>query len=138
MASVAYMFDFGYLLLGAHRCPALLIEISSPFDPTQAVETDAYLDSGASVSLFDGRFASSVGLDLLSGPEKRYRGTSGAEVIARMHRVRILHETLGSFELEVGFSTGEISRNLLGRDFFNCVQIGFRERQHTFYVTPTP
>jgi len=32
----------------------------------------------------------------------------------------------------------EISRNLIGRDFFNLVQVGFREKYLTFYLTPTP
>jgi hypothetical protein len=38
----------------------------------------------------------------------------------------------------VGFSSGEIHRNLLGRDFFNLAQIGFRERHLTFFITPSP
>jgi len=63
---------------------------------------------------------------------------AGVGLTARLHRVQLVHPVLGSFALEVGFSTVPISRNLLGRDFFNFIQIGFRERYLTFYVTPTP
>jgi hypothetical protein len=49
-----------------------------------------------------------------------------------------MHPDLGSFTLEVGFSSTDIHRNLLGRDFFNLAQIGFRERFLTLYVTPAP
>ena len=31
-----------------------------------------------------------------------------------------------------------IKRNLLGRDFFNLLQIGFRERRQVFYVSLEP
>jgi len=43
-----------------------------------------------------------------------------------------------SYALEIGFSENPIRRNLLGRGFFNLIQIGFRERYLTFYMTPTP
>ena len=52
--------------------------------------------------------------------------------------MRLFHGDLGEFELEIGFSESPIRRNILGRDFFNLLQIGFRERYLVFYVTPTP
>ena len=48
---------------------------------------------------------------------------------ACLHAVRLSHPELGCFDLEIGFSPFPLRRNLLGRDFFNLVQIGFRERQ---------
>ena len=43
-----------------------------------------------------------------------------------------------TIDLDIGFSTVPLRRNLLGRDFFNLVQIGFRERQQVFYVRGEP
>jgi hypothetical protein len=44
----------------------------------------------------------------------------------------------GDFNLEIGFTDRQIRRNLLGRDFFNLVQIGFREHQLQYYLNTTP
>jgi hypothetical protein len=63
--------------------------------------------------------------------------TSGSSIEARLHTVHVHHEKLGDFELEVGFSLGDIQRELLGRDFFNLAQVGFHEKQLAYYLTPT-
>jgi len=55
-----------------------------------------------------------------------------------IHPVRLSHPDLSDFDLEVGFSTVPLRRNLLGRDFFSMVQIGFRERHQVFYVKAEP
>jgi len=90
------------------------------------------------MSLFDGTIGSSLGIDLLNGREKRFQSTNGAVLSSRLHQVRLFHPALGSFDLEVAFSTSPIARNLLGRDFFRRVQIGFRESHATFCVTAQP
>jgi hypothetical protein len=76
----------------------------------------------------------------LNSGQKKECGSlvKGAGVEARLHWVRLSHPELGDFDLEIGFTESPISRNLLGRDFFNLIQIGFRERYLTFYATPTP
>ena len=102
------------------------------------METDAFIDSGAENSLFNGAFAHSLGIDLLDGRPKVYVGIGGNQIDARIHGVKISNPDIGEFALDVGFSTSQISRNLLGRDFFNLVQIGFRERQLSFMITPEP
>ena len=40
--------------------------------------------------------------------------------------------------MELRFSIGQIQRNLLGRDFFNLMQIGFRERHLEVFLTASP
>lgn len=107
-------------------------------DPAQAVGIDAFIDSGAEGSLFQGWIPESIGLALLDGERKRYAPVHGVPLEARLHRVTLSHTELGSFELELGFCTVEISRNLLGRDFLNLIQVGFRENQQTFFISPTP
>ena len=138
MTTVTYSFEFNYLPLNSGSSPNIQITVASLVHPDQAVDIDACLDSGTLLSLFDGRIATSIGIELLSGRPKTYTATSGASIEARLHRVRISREDIGDFDLEAGFSLGEIQRNLLGRDFFALVQIGFRERQRMFYVTPSP
>jgi len=104
-----------------------------------AVTTDACLDSGTSQSLFDGELLAGIGVALFNGPERRYSSTvSGSGMTARVHRVRLEHAQLGTFALDVGFSTVPISRNLLGRDFFELVQLGFRESHKSVFIEPNP
>jgi len=79
-----------------------------------------------------------LGIDILAGPRLVLQTTLGNRLEATLHPVRFMHPDLGSFTLEVGFSSTDIHRNLLGRDFFNLAQIGFRERFLTLYVTPAP
>lgn len=139
MFPVTYTHQHGYLYVGRDRhFPGLVIQVQNPDAPDRLVEVQGHLDSGAEYSLFNGWIAQSVGLDLYSGPERRYAPTRGDSVDARVHRVMLVHPELGTFDLNIGFSTDQIRRNLLGRDFFNLIQIGFRERHMVFYVTPTP
>lgn len=63
---------------------------------------------------------------------------AGFSIDTIVHPIRLSHPDLGDFNLEIGFSTVPLRRNLLGRDFFNLVQIGFRERQQVFYVKTEP
>ena len=137
MTSVAYSQAFPYLDLGAGASPAIQVVVG-PLDGRDGIEVDAYLDSGASDSLFNGELLQGLGMDLFDGRERGYQGTNRTVVKARLHRVQLSHDRLGSFELEVGFSIEPISRNLLGRDFFNLIQLGFREHQRRFFVEPSP
>ena len=120
------------------RYPRLTLRLASPADPEQAIRTDAYLDSGAGRSLFNGELTPTLGIDLFAGPEFTFQSTTGDRLTARLHSVRIEHDLLGSFDMEVAFSTAHIGRNLLGRDFFSLIQIGFRDRHLVLYVTPQP
>lgn len=103
-----------------------------------SMDIDVCLDTGAGLSLIDGQIALSLGLDLYAGTAIPLSTATGMRFEARLHRVVLQHETLGRFEFEVGFTTSDLYRNLLGRDFMNFVQVGFRENQLTFYVTPKP
>lgn len=139
MLTVRYDLEFPYPYdLNGERFPRLTFRLTNPENPGQSVDVDAYLDSGAQRSLFDGGIGRAVGIDLLTGDQKQYESATGSSIAGRLHRVRLEHPDLGSFDLEVGFSSSRIKRNLLGRDFFNLVQIGFRERRLAFYVTPEP
>jgi hypothetical protein len=141
VTTVTYGSDFGYSYdADGKLCPLLKILVSSltAASPAVAVDIEASVDSGAERSLFNGRIGLALGLDVLRGPEVTFATMAGGLLAAKLHPVRLSHADLGTFELEVGFSTGEIPRNVLGRDFFDLVQIGFREHHLTFFVTPTP
>lgn len=135
MFSVDYPFEFSYLYDDRGRpVPALPIQISNPKDSRKALHTDGYLDSGAERSLFDGKLCKALGFDLFGGPPLPYISAAGFSITGRVHPVVLFHPDLGKVHLEIGFSTGDISRNILGRDFFNLMHIGFQECRSTFYL----
>ena len=117
------------------RVPALRFRVSSPPSREQGVDVFAALDTGAERSIFVGELAPAIGLDLLGGRTMEFRSAAGLTVATRLHKVRFEHEVLEPMELEVAFSTGALSRNLLGRDFFELFQVGFREQWMEFYLS---
>jgi hypothetical protein len=137
--TVAYTYQFPYRQgpVGG-PFPILPMTITNPQRSARAVDAIVYLDSGAQRSLFDGTLARLIGLDLLARRRLSFASATGISIEAMLHAVRLSHPELGHFELEVGFSTVPLRRNLLGRDFFDLVQIGFREQHLVFYVTPQP
>ena len=137
MWTVSYLFRFNYRVVNEASFPLVMLRISNPSQPDSSLDVDAYLDSGSQRSLLSGWRARVLGLDLLQGEIKHYISTSGSSIDAKLHTVHVHHENLGDFELEFGFSLGDIQRELLGRDFFNLAQVGFHEQQLAYYMTPT-
>ena len=132
-----YGFEYSYDAEG-RLCPLLRFLASNIADVSAVVDLEATPDSGAERSLFNGRIGTALGIDVMRGPGITFSTMAGGVLSATLHPIRLTHPELGTFELEVAFSTGEISRNLHGRDFFDLLQIGFREHHLTFYVTPNP
>ena len=138
---VTYAHSFPHLFdpFSGRTFPGLPIEVSSPDHVGRILETYAQVDSGAELSLFDGRFlVQRLEIDLMAGPEIVLASSGGFSLTARIHRLEILHPDLGSFPLDAAISTVPIRRNLLGRDFFQHIQIGFREFHHNFMITAAP
>ena len=79
-----------------------------------------------------------LGIDLMAGPEILLASSGGFSLTGRIHRIEILHPDLGRFTLDAAISTVPIRRNLLGRDFFQHIQLGLRELHHTFMITAAP
>lgn len=136
MIYVTYTHQFPYKDDGRGYFPILQLRISSVRDALRSVDIDAYLDSGATRSLFYGWIAAELGYELLAGERLPYVSTTKQELEGRIHPVRIAYADVDPFVLEVGFATGEISRNILGRDFFALAQIGFHERAIEYYLSP--
>lgn len=131
----AYAFEFPYRRdFGGDPFPILPVQLQAA---KRSVDTVAYLDSGAEYSLFQADLCRVLGVDVLGEPTREYGSTIGNTVIAAVRTIIVSHPNIGRFSLQMGFAIG-VRRNLLGRDFFNEVQIGFRERYSMFYITPTP
>lgn len=118
--------------------PILSVVVRNPRSLVRSADVIAYLDSGAQRSLFDGTLAGLIGLNLMDGQRMPFASATGLSIEGVVHAICLSHPELGEFNLDVAFSTVPLRRNLLGRDFFNLVQIGFRERQQIFYVKAEP
>lgn len=139
MPTVSYHYEFPYRPSPAGGMfPILPVTVCNPRSSARSADVVAYLDSGAQCSLFDGTLAGFVGINLMDGRRVPFASTAGFSIEGIIHPVRLLHPELGEFDLDIGFSTVPLRRNLLGRDFFNLVQIGFRERHQVFYVKAEP
>ena len=82
MVTVDYHHEipYAYDVNGRHY-PRLTLRLANLGDPEQAIDLDAYLDSGAQRSLFDGRLAPVVGIDLLAGQVFKLQSTTGPECV---------------------------------------------------------
>lgn len=135
MVTITYDYTFPYRILPPvwRHFPAIPVRLITNFG---AVDTLAILDSGAERSLFDGAYSQSLGLMLPTGQRISLTGISGT-IYGRLHPVEVDIEG-HRFTCEICFSEHPISRNLLGRDLFDHIQVGFREHYFELYLTPTP
>jgi hypothetical protein len=138
LVTVDYLHELNYREFVEGYSPILQLEVCAPDNSENKIDVDAYLDSGAQRSLFNGFVITSLGLTLINDRMERYVSTAGNSIEAYLHHVQLKLPGIGDFNLEVGFSNGVIRRNLLGRDFFSFAQIGFRESQLKCYLTPAP
>ena len=138
METVVYQLRVPYLLrVNGKSFPGLVVDLENPSDVASFVEIRAELDSGAEYSLFEGRLARLIGLDLFDGEPFEFGLVNGVSLDARILPVVIRHDKLGRFNLRVRFSTSPLRRNILGRDFFDLLQVGFDEHHSEVYLTPT-
>ena len=144
MVLVEYSHRYEYRVFADNRFPILTVEIRNPNNRELAVEQDAFLDSGASRSIFGGEIPAMLGLNLLDGQPWYFETNTGEGMEARIHTVQIVlpasedEPVPAPIALDLAFALADVRRNLLGRDFFNLVQIGFRERQLAFFLLPSP
>jgi len=115
--------------------PALFIELQNPSNPAKSIQIPAELDSGAEYSLFEGLLALTIGLDLFEGKPFAFQLNNGVSLDARTLPVVISHGDLGRFDFNARFSTGPLRRNILGRDFFDLLQVGFDEHHSEVYLS---
>ena len=111
------------------------MDLKNRASSTPPIEIRAALDSGAEYSLFDGALAPLIGLDLFAGERFVFSFANGLSLEARIFPVEVSHADLGSFNLPARFSTGPLRRNILGRDFFDLLLVGFDEHRSEVYLT---
>lgn len=139
--SVDFAYSFPYLIdqFSGKSFPGLQFDVSLPGTSHLTAYVRAHLDTGAELSLFDGALVVPIlGIDLMAGREVRLDSAGAFALSARIHRLELSHPDLGRFTLDAAISTVPIRRNLLGRDFFQHLQIGFREFHHTFLISAAP
>ncbi len=115
-----------------------MIELENPRTGSTTLEIDAELDSGAEYSLFQGSWALAIGLDLFDGVSFAFGLANGISLEARILPVVISHAELGCFHLLARFSTGPLRRNILGRDFFDLLTVGFDEHHSEVFLGRLP
>jgi hypothetical protein len=110
------------------------LELANPSDLANFIEINGELDSGAEYSLFEGRLARRIGLNLFDGEPFEFGLVNGASLDARILPVVVSHRQLGRFDLRVRLSTGPLRRNILGRDSFDLLQVGFDEHHSEIHL----
>lgn len=139
MLIVAYAERYPYRYETVDRAyPIFTVMLRNPLDATQAVEADGFLDSGAEISVFGGWVAQAIGLDPTAGRPWRLESALGAAISARRMEVHVQIPGVGRYPLIPAFVLDEMKRNLLGRDIFNMMQLGFQERHQEFLLGPNP
>jgi hypothetical protein len=139
MISVNYSLEFNYRNYQDIPFPALTVGVRNPVNG-ESVEHDAFLDSGAVRSVFFGTIPETLGLNILDGEEWTFHTNAGHSIEARILPIQIVLTEDGIqsvFNLPLAFSMVDLQRNLLGRDFFDRIQVGFRESQSRFFIEPT-
>ena len=105
--------------------------------PKETASFEAYVDSGASTSIFDASVASDIGIDYTKGERRLTMVGSGAYIPIFLHRVPI---KIGGIWIKtaVGFSPDfGASMNLLGQeDVFDRFKITFDNRHKRLTFVP--
>ena len=138
---VTYDHSFSYSVdeFSGKSFPGLEVRLSVPGNDDLVTDVNAHLDTGAEFSVFDGApLVANNRIDLMSGREVKLSAAVGHAITARIHRLNLSHPQLGRFTLDAAISTVPIRHNLLGRDFFQHLQIGFRELHQTFLIANSP
>jgi len=103
---------------------------------TRIIRTEALIDSGASISTFQGDLAEPLGLALDQG-EKIYLQGIGGRILGYVHTIQL---QIGTEQIycKLVFSNELISSvNLLGRvDFFENFLVSFDERNRKVILKP--
>jgi hypothetical protein len=137
LTTVVYQLRVPYLRrFNGSLFPGLVVALQNRSTGEQTVEINAELDSGAEYSLFKGEWAVAIGLDLFGGTPFAFGLANGISLDSRILPVVLSHAELGRFELDARFSTGPLRSNILGRDFFDLLQVGLTNITRKFSWEP--
>ena len=117
-----YSVEFDYARHRKRAVPLIPISLRSK---NSWVEVWAYVDSGASYSIFDDKVAELLGIELEDGKRMLAVVGDGSFIPLYLHKVRMKLEE-DEFEMEIGFSAKlGVGFNLLGMDLFNRYKLTF-------------
>lgn len=117
---------FDYTRIGDHYFPLIDVELISP---KNSVITKAYVDSGATYSIYKREIADILDIDFKKG-QKMYPFGIGGHICAYLHLIKIRVETT-EFECDVLFSEELLIKfNIVGRKgFFDRFKVCFDDKQ---------
>ncbi|MBM3130198.1 MAG: hypothetical protein FJ009_16435 [Chloroflexi bacterium] len=122
-----------YRRLRGQRAPFIFLQL---YHADRQTEDYAFVDSGATYSIFDLAVAERLGIDAFSGRHDSVIGMDGRLASIYLHTIGL---EIGTFHLtaEVGFSEQlRIGFNLLGRhSVFNQLQFCFNDRDGELIVS---
>lgn len=117
-----YSVEFDYARHRKRAVPLIPISLRSK---NSWVEVWAYVDLGASYSIFDDKVAELLGIELEDGKRMLAVVGDGSFIPLYLHKVRMKLEE-DEFEMEIGFSAKlGVGFNLLGMDLFNRYKVTF-------------
>ncbi len=119
------MMEFAYKFKVDNLYP--IIEIILGKDRMK-IRLDALVDSGATISVFQGSIAEYLGINIETGERRIFQGVGG-KIIGYIHQITIQIDKI-KFPCKIAFSNElATSLNILGRvDFFEKFLIIFDER----------
>ena len=107
--------------------------------PQGFVKVDGYVDSGASISIFDAQVAEQIGIHYDVGEPRYTMVGDGSYIPLFVHRIRVRIDAIAFFA-HIGFSSHlGASMNLIGQmDFFDRFVITFNRPQGIISFQPSP
>lgn len=124
---------FPYLYRKKNKYP--IVPIILKFEDRE-LKTEALIDSGASISVFNKSISDYFGISLKSGDEIYLQGI-GKKILAYKHKVNLKINDK-EFLCNIAFTSKlNVSINILGRDnFFEQFIISFNEKQKEVILLP--
>ena len=125
---------FPYKIYKDSHCPIIKFSLCAHKD---WIDTEAYVDSGASVSLLSILEAQRLKLDYTTGKRIYFRMGDGSLIPVYLHKLSVKIGDV-SFKATIGFSAQlGVGFNLIGReDFFNNFDITFSDAARTVTFLP--
>ncbi len=120
-----------YILLKGRYYPIIQVVLRKN---NKIIKTEALVDSGAVISLFQGSIADALDIDLESGEKRLFQGIGG-KIVGYVHKLMVNINEL-EFPCKIAFSN-EIatSLNMLGReDFFDELLLTFDDRNKQLII----
>ena len=136
MISLNFNWTFYYKTLGVtpdYR-PIIIPVLKRTEKSTQEIDVPAIVDTGADFSIFQGNYATAIGITIRNGRPENIN-VFGGWFQVYMHQVILIIEN-HVFPTEIGFPDQPIPRNILGRNFLKLVKLGVDEKIDEFYLTP--